>query len=194
MDATQWFHARGGAQQGPVSGDELKRLAESGVLGPHDLVWREGMAQWQPAQAATGFFAVAALPPPQFPYGPPSPAAPPYAPPGAPLPGYYAAGAHPQPYPQQYPPAPAIGDNAGVRMLLPVGRSGWAIAAGYLGLFSVLGCVAPFALVVSIIAIRDIKAHPDRRGMGRAVFGLVMGILGTIFLMVAVVALVSESW
>jgi hypothetical protein len=67
-------------------------------------------------------------------------------------------------------------------MLLPVGRSGWVIAAGYLGLFSILGCFAPISIIVSIIAICDIKAHPDRHGMGRAVFGLVMGILGSILL------------
>ena len=45
----------------------------------------------------------------------------------------------PLPYGSQPPglpvPTPRIGDDAGIRMLLPVGRSGWAIAAGYLGLF-----------------------------------------------------------
>jgi hypothetical protein len=126
------------------------------------------MSQWQAAQYATDFFGAPATPPPPLP--PQSP----YAPPGAHAP----PGAWAQPYP---PPQP-LGENAGVRMLLPVGRSGWAIAAGYLGLFSVLGCFAPISIIVSIIAIRDIKTHPDRHGMGRAVFGLVMGILGSILL------------
>jgi len=60
---------------------------------------------------------------------------------------------NPPPYPvhQQ-----SLGDNAGVRMLLPVGRSGWAIAAGYLGLFGLIIVPAPLALIVSIIAILDI--------------------------------------
>ena len=31
------------------------------------------------------------------------------------------------------PPHEDIGKNAGMRMLFPVGRSGWAIAAGYAG-------------------------------------------------------------
>ena len=33
------------------------------------------------------------------------------------------------------------------------------------------------ALVLGILAIRDLKKHPEKHGMGRAVFGLVMGIL-----------------
>ncbi len=67
-----------------------------------------------------------------------------------------------------------------MRMILPVGRSGWAIAAGYLGLFSLLILPAPFALVTGILAVIDIKRHPQRHGMGRAIFGIVMGLLGTL--------------
>ena len=66
-----------------------------------------------------------------------------------------------------------------MRMLLPVGRSGWAIAAGYAGLFSLILLPAPLALLLGIIAITDIKKHPDKHGMGRAIFGVVMGSLGT---------------
>ena len=69
-----------------------------------------------------------------------------------------------------------------MRMLLPVGRSGWAIAAGYLGLFAVLLFPAPFALLTGVLAVRDIRAHPDRSGMGRAIFGIVMGAVGTVLL------------
>lgn len=80
-------------------------------------------------------------------------------------------------------PAVGMGQDAGMRLLLPVGRSGWAIAAGYLGLFSVLLLPAPVSLLVSIIAIRDIRrsaTNPNpKHGMGRAVFGLIMGLLGT---------------
>ena len=76
-------------------------------------------------------------------------------------------------------------------MLLPVGRSGWAIAAGYVGLISVVLVPAPVAIILSIIAIRSIKKskatdHP-KHGMGRAIFGLVMGILFTIVLAVLVI-------
>ena len=72
-------------------------------------------------------------------------------------------------------------------MLLPVGRSLWAIVAGYLGLISVLLVPAPFALITGIIAIRDMRRNPKLRGMGRAVFGIVMGSLGTIGLLLAAI-------
>ena len=75
--------------------------------------------------------------------------------------------------------ATPIGEDLGMRMLLPVGRSGWAIAAGYFGLFSVLFLPAPIALILGIMAIRDIRLHPKRHGMGRAIFGLVMGAVFT---------------
>jgi hypothetical protein len=62
-----------------------------------------------------------------------------------------------------------------LRWLVPVGRSGWAVAAGYAGLFAVLVVPAPVALVLGILAVKDIDAHPGRLGMGRAIFALVMG-------------------
>jgi len=84
------------------------------------------------------------------------------------------------------------GSNAFVRMLLPVGRSGYAIAAGYLGLFSPLAIVgrllgrefyfvfaifALSAIVFGILGIIDIRKNKDKHGMGRAVFGIAMGII-----------------
>lgn len=66
--------------------------------------------------------------------------------------------------------------DAGMRMLLPIGRSIWAIAAGYLGLLSVLGIFAPLAVLIGVVAIRDIKKNPRLHGMGRAIFGIVMGV------------------
>ena len=105
----------------------------------------------------------------------------PYQPPS--LPGH-------SPQPQQPAHHQSLGDNAGVRMLLPVGRSGWAIAAGYLGLFVLIIFPAPLALFVSIIAIRDIRKSRNtaklKHGMGRAIFGLVVGIVGTLILAVIV--------
>ncbi|MEX0776654.1 MAG: DUF4190 domain-containing protein [Phycisphaeraceae bacterium] len=93
--------------------------------------------------------------------------------------------------PPPRPPAPNLGQDAGIRMLLPVGRSGWAIAAGYAGLFAVLLLPAPIALFLSIVAIMDMRKHPDRHGMGRAIFGLVMGGLFTALLLVIVIASIS---
>jgi hypothetical protein len=74
-------------------------------------------------------------------------------------------------------------------MLLPVGRSFWAIAAGYLGLFSVLLFPAPIALILGIVAVVDIRRHPERHGMGRAIFGIVMGAIFSIVLVAALLAM-----
>jgi hypothetical protein len=88
----------------------------------------------------------------------------------------------PPPLPVRPGPVP-IGENAGIRMLLPVGRSGWAISAGYAGLFAFLVVPAPLALILSLVAIWDIRrsrrAGKKVYGMGRAIFGLVTGVLGT---------------
>lgn len=75
--ADDWYYSDAGNKTGPVSPNELKRLADSGALTPTDLVWREGMAQWVPARAVKGLFAAAAS---AAPAAPPS-AAPTSAPP-----------------------------------------------------------------------------------------------------------------
>ncbi len=89
------------------------------------------------------------------------------------------------------PPSAALEANVAMRFLLPVGRSGWAIAAGYLGLFSVGLVLAPIAIIVSIVALRDLKMNPKKFGKGRAIFGLVMGILGSVALPFAILAMMS---
>ena len=80
-----------------------------------------------------------------------------------------------------------------MRMLLPVGRSILAIAAGYFGLFSVLLVPAPIALLLGILAIVDIRRHPEKHGMGRAIFAIVMGGIFSLFLLLAIVGIVAQS-
>jgi len=69
---------------------------------------------------------------------------------------------------------------------VPAGWSGWAVASGYLGLLSILGYPAVVSLIVSLIALRDLRKHPEKQGARRAWFGLVMGALGTIAVAVIV--------
>jgi hypothetical protein len=157
-----WYYVQGGQQQGPVSIEALRELAADGRLKANEIVWTEGMPNWQPAGQVSGLMLSVAGPPP--------------------LPPMAVGYASPAPYAQ----APSLGDDPAARWLLPVGRSGWAIAAGYLGLLSLVVVPAPLALICSIIAIRDIRRHPDRHGMGRAIFGLVMGIVFTAILVFAV--------
>jgi hypothetical protein len=151
METPAWYYVVQGQRQGPIARDALMQLLASGQLSAQEMVWREGMAEWTPARGVAELWGGGAPPP---------------------LPvGYYAPG--------PYASGQAMGESAGIRMLLPVGRSGWAIAAGYLGLFSVLLIPAPVALAVSLMAIRAIKKDKTKHGMGRAIFGLIMGVLGT---------------
>ncbi len=86
------------------------------------------------------------------------------------------------------PPSQSLADDPTMRMLLPVGRSVYAIIAGYLGLVSVLFFPAPFALLFGILGLRDIKKHPELGGKGRAIFGLVMGLIFTLLIAALIVA------
>jgi hypothetical protein len=59
-----WYYVDNGKQAGPIEDLQLQQLASAGVIQPDTLVWREGMANWQPyiqvAPAGVG----AAVPPP----------------------------------------------------------------------------------------------------------------------------------
>jgi len=77
-----------------------------------------------------------------------------------------------------------------MRMLLPVGRSGLAIAAGYAGLFALLIFPAPLALALGILAVRDIRKNPKKHGMGRAVFALITGGLGSALLLYVLIQMI----
>jgi hypothetical protein len=186
MSDAQWYFGRDGAQGGPVSEDELRRMLAAGNLRATDLVWRDGMADWQPAARVAEFASAQPAGPPPMPTTPTAG----FASPGQ-APAAYSTVAYATPYqPGAYPNDP--GQSAGMRMLIPVGRSGWAIASGYLGLLAVLPFIGSLfgvgALVTGIAAIRDIRRNPQRHGMGRAIFGIIMGV---VFGLVWVLALVA---
>jgi hypothetical protein len=104
----QWYYTSDGQQKGPVGIAELKHLAASGQLRPTDLVWKEGMPQWTPANYARGLF--------------PEPAAAPYHP-AAPQPESYPAGyaeppAQPRPVRARQSRAPQRGMSTGALVAL----------------------------------------------------------------------------
>jgi len=49
-----WYYAVGSQQQGPVTEDQLHALAKDGVVTGDTLVWRDGMANWQPYRTVGG--------------------------------------------------------------------------------------------------------------------------------------------
>jgi hypothetical protein len=58
--------------------------------------------------------------------------------------------------------------------------SRWAVAAFYLGLFSILVIPAPIALICGVVALIDIRRNPARSGVARAMVGVVLGGLMTV--------------
>ena len=151
-------------QIGPISREHLTAAAREGRLLPSDAVWTQNMPQWQAAGTVPGLFSTA-----------------------------YAPTAYvPSPESNYYPAAPDPADPI-LRMALPIGRSWWAIAAGYFGLFSFLVLPAPVSLVLSLIALQDIRKNPGKLGKGRAIFGLVMGVLGTLLLVWILIMVAMRS-
>lgn len=53
---SDWYYTTNKQQMGPVSWDELKQLADRGLLKPHDMVWTDGMAEWVKAIRQNGLF------------------------------------------------------------------------------------------------------------------------------------------
>lgn len=63
-----WYYAdRAGQQQGPVAADWLAAALQRGELTAASLVWREGMADWQPLSAVMAELGVQSPPPPPGP-------------------------------------------------------------------------------------------------------------------------------
>jgi hypothetical protein len=164
-----YFYHSQGSQHGPVSWDAIAAAAASGRLQPGDLVWHDGLANWQPAGTIPGLF------PQSSPY----------------------PGGHPVPPP---PTAPYSGpatrrpaDDPALKWIVPIGRSGWAIASGYFGLFSLIAIGAPFAILTGILALVDIKKNPEKGGKGRAIFGIAMGVIfGGLYGMLIISVLLSR--
>ena len=55
-----WYVAISGKRQGPLSGKQIRQMAANGALGPADLLWKEGMAQWVRCDSVKGLFPPAA--------------------------------------------------------------------------------------------------------------------------------------
>lgn len=83
------------------------------------------------------------------------------------------------------------------RMIVPVGRPASAIASGYLGLIGIMPMIGlPFsigAIITGIVALKTLKKQPDLSGAGRAWFGIICGILGTLFSLLMIVVLVVQA-
>src|SRR5438270_4489108 len=86
------------------------------------------------------------------------------------------------------------GGDAALRWLVPIDRSGWAIASGCLGLlscFPFLGLLCGvLAVVMGVLALQSMKHNPRQGGRGRAFFGIILGTIAGLanLVLVAVMA------
>ena len=148
--------------EGPFEMDEVTRRAESGQLSSDTLVCPEGGSAWIAAgeEFPTLFRASR---PPELPIGlaePPRPA--------------------PRPMPA-YAPQPTVapaGDDAAMKVLIPLAVDPVCLLAGYLGLLSVLVIFAPFAIGFGIWGLIRLRSTPDQRGHVRAAIGIGGGCIG----------------
>src|SRR2546428_6139769 len=61
-----WYYAEAGQQRGPVGDAELSGLVQAGTIRGDTLVWREGMADWQPYGQVKGVGAGESAAPPRL--------------------------------------------------------------------------------------------------------------------------------
>src|SRR6478752_9603334 len=78
----QWYYSKNGTQLGPVEEDELRAKLAAGEISQVDLVWKDGMSDWQPvakvAELTLSAFPTAPKGVPQSPAGNPPYASPVY--------------------------------------------------------------------------------------------------------------------
>ena len=75
---------------------------------------------------------------------------------------------------------PAKSTNVAQRIAMPIGRSFWAILAGYFGLLSPIPFFGPIAVCTGILGWRSIKRVESLHGAGRSWFGIVAGSIATV--------------
>lgn len=63
MAASDWYFVVNRSQVGPVDDAAFERLVAEGTIGPHTLVWREGMDDWEEAAQHTDFGPASRRPP-----------------------------------------------------------------------------------------------------------------------------------
>ena len=169
-----WYYAQSGQQRGPVELAELQGLLASGQLAAQDLVWTEGMAQWQPAAGVPQVMPTA-----------PAAAIPPV----------------PQPQAQTVQPAPFVApyQSAYQPYEQPSRHSGLAITSLVLSLLS-LAIGGPLLSVpgwiCGHIALKGMRQTGDFRNQGIAQAGYWVGLIlslfwGLILLIVVVIIIIA---
>ena len=175
-----WYYAKNGAQQGPVSLEDMKSRIAMGEVSATDLAWREGMSDWMPVSA------IAEL---KMEPAPPRPETGPYAAHA----GQASQEQAPAPEPDRPPVASPSAAPAAYQASQPPSQ-GLGIASLVCGILSLVLCclwfgslpLALIAIILGHVAISKVKRDPARNGgKGMARTGLVTGYLGLIASIIA---------
>lgn len=67
-----------------------------------------------------------------------------------------------------------------LKYLIPMGTTPIPMIAGYLGLFSLLILPAPFALILGVVGLNQLKKKNITNGRGRCWTGIVLGSIFTV--------------
>jgi len=194
----EWYYAKGGQQLGPVTADDLRQKIASGEVSGQDLVWKDGMANWQAASAVTelagggGGGAYAAASPQQGGYGAPAgyqqppaggypqqggyqaPAGYPQqggyqAPPGQYPPGQYPGGAQPMGYGGYAPPGGGFGGQSFAK------DAQTAMICSIVGILCCGIILGPVGLIKGLNAKKAMQASGNFEGQGMATAAIVIG-------------------
>jgi hypothetical protein len=164
-----WWLARGQTVFGPYLPEQLRRLADLGHLEPRDQLRRHVGDEWTPWIARAAELGLTTTP---------SASTVPEAPPVAPM---------------AVPVSPAVPtpEDRLLGYVVPIHVSPLALVAGYAGLISP-GCVplGPVAIVCGILGLRRLKS--GQPGAFRCWTGIVLGFIGSVLLVIALVALLSK--
>jgi hypothetical protein len=98
--------------------------------------------------------------------------------------------------PRRRPPPRSAGDDA-VSTIIPY-KNGMALAAYYVGVFSLIPCLAlilgPLGIIFGIVGLNRVKANPEVKGTGHAIAGIVLGGLTTLANVVVIVLIVVGAF
>jgi len=145
---SQWYYTRNGERQGPVERSTLDMLVQSSELKPEDLVWTEGMGNWEPASTIEGLFG-----PPQL--DPANPYASPASMVETPMPGL-APGANGATLEVLDPPAPlTVAGPLDLAMIVLKKDFGMILAAGVVYVAVIYGVSTVLALIGMILGIAN---------------------------------------
>lgn len=95
----------------------------------------------------------------------------------------------PRPAPPLSPPRPGMSAP-------PSGRTNqlalWAMITGIMSVLCCCQILGPVSIVLGAVALSQLKQHPEQRGTGFAITGIVLGVISLLFLVTGVVVFMSN--